>query len=129
MKLQLLSYDFVVCRLNDAENVDRNRPLTFFAKTDMETSYVCPVSDVPDDVQAREDGWRGMRVSGVLEFSLIGILAKISGVLAAKEISIFVISTFDTDYIFVKKDQLSKAVAALEEDGWEIESLNDNSFA
>lgn len=121
MRLQLLSPEFVVCRLKDGDAVHWQQPFTFFAKTDREISYVCPKSALPPNVLAVEEGWRGLRLGGVLDFSLIGVLAKIAGVLAAKEISIFVVSTFETDYIFVKKERFDEAVAALAEDGYEIQ--------
>lgn len=57
----------------------------------------------------RNDGWKCMRVQGVLDFSLVGILSKISGILASKNISIFAISTYDTDYILVRKEDFEKA--------------------
>ncbi len=121
MQLQILTDEFVVCQLRNCDTVDWRQPFTFFARTDTEISYVCPASAVPRSAFAVEEGWRGMRLSGTLDFSLIGVLAKIAAVLAAKEISIFVISTFATDYIFVKKERFDDAVAALKEDGYEIE--------
>ena len=60
----------------------------------------------------REDGWRGFRIQGILDFSLIGILSKLSGILADNKIGIFAISTFNTDYILVKDAQLSSVFKA-----------------
>ncbi len=121
MRLQLLPPEFVVCQLKDGAAIDWRQPFGFFAKTDTEISYVCPASAVPQSAFAVEEGWRGMRLGGTLDFSLIGVLAKIAAVLAAKEISIFVVSTFATDYIFVKKERFDEAVAALKENGYEME--------
>ena len=62
---------------------------------------------------ARDDGWRGFRIQGVLDFSLIGILSKISGILADNTIGIFAVSTFNTDYILVKAENFDKAMTVL----------------
>ena len=65
-------------------------------------------------------GWRAFRVQGTMELSLIGILAGISSILASEGINIFVVSTYDTDYILVKEDRMDKAAAALETGGWTV---------
>ena len=78
---------------------------------------MCRTCDAPENAR-REDGWRGFRVAGTLDFSLIGILAKITAVLAEKKIGVFVVSTFDTDYIFVKKERFDEAREALVEAGY-----------
>ena len=76
---------------------------------------------VPEHTLAREDGWRGFYVDeGTLDFSLIGILADISRVLAQAKVGIFVVSTFDTDYIFVKEQQLDRAISRLAQAGYQI---------
>ena len=75
---------------------------------------------VPENVTERDDGWRAFRIQGVLDFSLIGILAGISKVLAERKIGIFVVSTYNTDYVMVKKENYKKALAALADAGYEI---------
>ncbi|MDI6666767.1 ACT domain-containing protein [Leuconostoc falkenbergense] len=80
---------------------------------DDEISVVAPTSQVPTETVNREDGWQMFKIEGVLDFSLIGILAKISGVLAKENISIFALSTFNTDYILFKADKVHQAVRAL----------------
>lgn len=117
MELELLTYDFTVCRLYDSSSVDLTKKYLFVSVTDEEISLVCPTENAPDSCEAREDGWRCFRVCGVLDFSLIGILSRISGVLAQANIGIFVVSTYNTDYILVKKENLQRAVHALESDG------------
>ena len=68
----------------------------------------------------RDDGWKALRIIGILDFSLIGILARISSVLAENRIGIFAVSTFNTDYIFVKKNDFDKSIKALEDAGFSI---------
>ena len=74
-------------------------------------------TQAPQNALEREDGWKMFRVAGILDFSLIGVLAKISSLLAQKGIGIFVISTFNTDYILVKKEDYDRAYDAMKEGG------------
>ena len=67
-----------------------------------------------------EDGWRAFRIQGVLDFSLIGILADISRILAENKIGIFAISTFNTDYILTKEENYQKALDVLSRAGYTI---------
>ncbi len=120
MELQILETAFSVCQLKDFSKVDLSAPFTFTAATDKECALVCPTERVPDNVLAREDGWRAFRVAGVLEFSLVGILAKISAVLAARQISLFAVSTYYTDYALLKADRFDEAMTALEAAGYKI---------
>ena len=76
---------------------------------------------MPDNVTAREDGWRAMRLAGQLDFSLIGVLAGISAVLAKNGIGIFVISTYDTDYILTKQETYVRALQLLAQAGYQIQ--------
>lgn len=120
MKIKKLDCDFSVCRVEDYSLVDLNTEYCFTGKTDEENSLVCPVNKVPSNVTERDDGWRAFRIQGVLDFSLIGILSKISGILAENKIGIFAISTFNTDYILTKKENYQKAIEALRNAGYEI---------
>jgi hypothetical protein len=86
------------------------------SKTENELSIVCS-SSISLDSESSEPDWSCMKVLGTLNFSLTGILADISAVLAKAEVSIFAISTFDTDYILVKSEKLSAAHEALEKAG------------
>ena len=81
---------------------------------------VCPETLVPVNTTERDDGWKGFRIKGQLDFSLIGILARISEVLASNKIGIFAISTFNTDYILTKEENFEKAMKVLENAGYEI---------
>ena len=104
----------IILRLNlDAE-------YCFIGKTDEEKSLVCHTGDVPDDTIQQSDGWRAFRIQGVLDFSLIGILAEISGALARHEVGLFAISTFNTDYILVKDKDYKRAVKALTSEVYRI---------
>ena len=94
-------------------------------KTDEESSLVCITSDVPPNVIQRDDGWRGFRIQGILDFSLIGILAKIASLLAENSISIFAISTYNTDYVLTKKENYQKALDILRHSGYEIAEQNN----
>jgi len=84
------------------------------SKTSEEISVVCP-SSVLLNSERSESGWSCIKVLGPLDFSLTGILADISVVLAKAEISIFALSTFDTDYILLKSEKLHVAKQALQQ--------------
>ena len=118
MKLKKLPYDLTVCKLPSADGIDMAAGFFFVGKTDEEISLVCRTECTPAGTVAREDGWRGFRVEGTLDFSLTGILSKISGILADHAISIFAVSTYNTDYILVKAEQFDRAVRALEAAGY-----------
>lgn len=92
----------------------------FMGKTEEEISLVCLTEDVPEQTIEREDGWKGFRVQAILDFSLVGILSKISGILAEKSISIFAVSTYNTDYILVKADDFYRAMEILSVEGYKI---------
>lgn len=120
MTIKTLPYQFTVCKLKAAGDIPADKTFSFTAVTDEEISLVCRTCDVPEDTLIREDGWKGFRIEGVLDFSLIGILSKISGILAEHRIGIFAVSTYNTDYIFVKEENYSAALSALEKEGFEI---------
>lgn len=120
MTLCLLPQNFTVAKLPLNVELKLAGPDWFAAKTDSELSLVCPTDSVPENPIAREDGWRGFYIRGQLDFSLIGILAEISAILAQARVGIFVVSTFDTDYIFVKAAQLRSAIEALRARGYDF---------
>ena len=121
MKLKKIPYSFSVCKSRTVSDIDLNSEMYFVGKTDEEISLVCRTEDVPDNVTDREDGWRGFRIQGVLDFSLIGILSRISAILAENKIGIFVVSTYNTDYIFVKSESFERALELLSVKGYTIE--------
>ena len=120
MKIKAIEYNFSVCKVADYSLVNLDSEYVFIGKTDEEHSLVCITSEVPTNTIEREDGWKAFRVEGVLDFSLIGILSKICGILAENKIGIFAVSTFNTDYILIKKEQFSNALQALENAGFEL---------
>lgn len=120
MELKKLNYNFSVCKVENYTEVDLKSEFCFIGKTDEELSLVCLTECVPANVTHREDGWKGFRIQGVLDFSLIGILAKISTVLAENRIGIFVVSTFNTDYVMVKEADFERAMMALAQEGYTV---------
>ena len=121
MRLQIIEGKFSVCKVENLRAVNFNVPWLFVGKTDAEISVVCLTVDVPHATLAREDGWRALRVAEPMDFGLTGVLAGISTVLAQAGISIFAVSTFDTDYILMKAEKLAPAIEALEAGGYTVE--------
>ena len=120
MELRRLPYDLTVCRLADGAAVDLSAEFFFLSKTDEELSLVCRTEDAPGETAARDDGWKAFRIEGVLDFSLIGILSRLSGILASHGIGIFAMSTYNTDYILVKAEHFETALAALAAEGYTV---------
>ena len=120
MEIKKIHQDFSVCKVMDYSLVNLDAEYSFIGKTDEEKSLVCITSDVPPNVIQRDDGWKGFRIQGILDFSLIGILSKIAEILAKNNISIFAISTYNTDYVFIKKENYQKALDILKHSGYEI---------
>lgn len=120
IEIKRLNQDFSVCKVIDYSLVNLNAEYNFIGKTDEEKSLVCLTSDVPPNVIERDDGWKGFRIQGILDFSLIGILSKIAEILAKNSISIFAISTYNTDYVLIKKENYQKALDILEYSGYEV---------
>ena len=124
MKLQILPYDLTVCKVASLSDIDQTADFFFVGRTDEELSLVCLTKDVPERTIERSDGWRGFRIKGKLNFSLVGILSKQSAILAEKEIGIFAVSTFNTDYILVKSEEFDRAMEALSFAGYEVEPVS-----
>ena len=120
MELKRIEYDLTVCKVKDISDIDMSANFYFIGKTDEELSLVCKTEDVPAETIERDDGWKGFRIQGILDFSLIGILSKLSGILAEHKIGIFAVSTFNTDYILVKKENYNRALEVLASEGYRI---------
>lgn len=122
LTVSVLDGNFGVCRLASASEIPEwalESDFYSITKTSDELSIVCSEAAVPENVIC-ERGWKGLKVDGPLDFGLTGILAGISAVLAGKEVSIFAVSTYDTDYVLVRNKDLETAVEALEEAGYVI---------
>ena len=120
MELKKLEHDLTVCKVTDVSVIDMSAKFYFIGKTDEEISLVCRTEDAPEKTIEREDGWKGFRIQGVLDFSLIGILSKISGILAEHKIGIFAVSTYNTDYILVKEENFERALSVLASEGYKV---------
>ncbi len=118
MNLEILPQDFSVCKVKDHSQIDLMQDFCFVGKTDEELSVVCPTDHVPQHTTRREDGWRAFRIVGILDFSLIGILSGITTILAENSIGVFTVSTFNTDYVFIKSNRFEKAVKVLSENSY-----------
>lgn len=119
MKLKIIGGVFSVCKVKDFSLVNFKSEYVCTAKTPNENSLVCLSENVPPNVLNREDGFKAFYIDGELDFSLTGILAEISGVLAEQGISIFAVSTYNTDYIFVKEENFENALNSLRDAGFE----------
>ncbi len=122
MVLESLDLRLSVCRVRSFTPDMLEGELCFLARTDEELSLVCPEDRVPDGVLDREDGWRALRFQGQLDFSLTGILAPAAALLAEHGISMFAVSTFNTDYILVQESQHKETLRVLAEAGYSIVS-------
>ena len=116
-RLEILPRELTVCKVESLAGFGMSG-LFFIGSTDAELSLVCETDRTPERTLAREDGWRAMRVAGQMEFSLTGILSRIATTLADAGVPIFAVSTYDTDYILVKREHLDRAVEALKAAGY-----------
>ncbi|HOQ09162.1 MAG: ACT domain-containing protein [Syntrophomonadaceae bacterium] len=122
-KLSIMKDTLAICRLDrDARLPQWALGSSFYSctRTDSELSIVCLQEGVPADVLC-EKGWRCLKVDGPLDFSLTGILTSLAAPLSAAGISIFAISTYDTDYLLLKEEQLDSAIRTLQQYGHHIE--------
>ena len=125
LSLEVLADVLAVARLEPLDPVpDWALRSSFFSisKTTDELSIVCRQSDVPNGIKS-ERNWRALKVKGPLDFGLTGVLASVAQPLATAGVSIFAISTFDTDYVLVKQENLDKAISVLGMAGHLVNSL------
>ncbi len=120
MILSIVPGTFAICRLSPTQDIPpwvwQRKAFLSVTYTEDELSIVCSVEVVPVDIQCERD-WVVLKVQGPLDFSLTGILSSLVSPLAAHNIAIFALSTFDTDYILLKKMALPQAKAVLEQNG------------
>jgi hypothetical protein len=122
--LSILDANLAVCRLPSGSPIPSwafHGNFWSATRTPSEVSLVCQTDYVPENTLAERD-WRGIKVNGSLDFSLTGILAGLARTLADAQISLFALSTYDTDYILVKSGKLDAAVQALQAAGYEFRS-------
>ena len=122
MEIKPLDHEFSICRVKDYSQTDLQDEFCFTGKTDEECSLVCRTEYVPGNTVERDDGWRAFRIQGILDFSLIGILSRITGLLADHQIGIFAISTYHTDYILTRQEHHERALQVLEAAGYFVEA-------
>jgi hypothetical protein len=125
--LSIFPNTFAVCRLQPDEpwpDWPRGGALFSITRTPDELSIVCPESAVPESVQA-ERGWRCLKVGGPLDFALTGVLSSLTTPLAAAGISVFALSTYDTDYLLLKRDDFDRGLEILAGAGHRIRQDED----
>lgn len=122
LELEILPEMYAIHRLDPDEQLpvqlatDR---FCFTARSERELSVVCS-SEIQVDARVSDPGWRGLRITGRLDFDIVGVLSGLTACLASADIPVFVISTFETDYLFVKEDRLHSAVTSLTAAGYAI---------
>lgn len=123
LKLSLLKDVYGICKLpGDSPIPDWTQKGSWYSitQTEKELTIVCPQGVIPARVEY-DGNWRGFRIDGSFDFSQIGVISSIAGPLAKAHISIYVISTYDTDYFLVKEANVEQAVTVLTDEGHSIE--------
>lgn len=129
LTMKLLTEKYSVCRLDKNNLIPSwatNGEFFSITKTEDELSIVCSQENLPHNMQYEliniqcEKDWRILKVEGPLDFSLVGILSSISGLMAQEQISIFALSTYDTDYILVKDNDIDAAINTLIKNNYDV---------
>ncbi|MCG8456888.1 MAG: ACT domain-containing protein, partial [Holophagales bacterium] len=123
LRLAVLPGPYAICRMNPRARIPRwvhHSPFYSVSRSPEELSILSLQEHVPNGVKC-EAGWRGLQVLGTLDLSLIGVLESLARPLAEADVEILTVSTFDTDYVFVREAKLEKAVRALEAAGHRFE--------
>lgn len=113
MELELLKEKFSICKLKENAKIGLYGIYTFLAHTDDEISLICESSHVPEDIAEVRHGLCAFRIAGKLDFSLIGVVSGITSVLAENGISVLVVSTYNTDYIFINEREVDRSMELL----------------
>jgi len=122
LTLEILNDSYSVYQFDSdykLDNIFQKDEFFSITRTKDELSVVAKENSFCDYKNA-ENGWRILKIKGILDFSLTGIISRISSILADVNISVFVISTFNTDYVMIKNETLEKAAAVLRENGYEV---------
>lgn len=120
IKIKKIEQNFSICKVEDFSIISLEDEYCFIGKTDEEKSLVCLTKNIPNNIIESDDNWKAFRIEGILDFSLIGILAGISSLLAENNIGIFVVSTYNTDYVLTKSNDYSSALEILSKAGYQI---------
>ncbi len=120
MELKIINQDFSICKIVDLSQINYSDKFCFISKTDEELSLVCSTNLIPENAIECDSKWKAFRIQGILDFSLIGILSRISTLLAENKIGIFAVSTYNTDYILTKEESFDKSIKILERNGYII---------
>ena len=121
MLIPALPYDLTVCQVLSPAEINLYADFFFIARTDEEISLVCITSDVPNHTTRRDDGWRGFRVDGELDFAPVSVLSNLTALLFDRAIDVFAVSTYNTDYILVKADQFEPAKEVMEQERYVVQ--------
>lgn len=121
MKIKIIDKILSISKVKYIKSLDFNQEFLFISKTDNEISIVHDKDYKLEEVIEESNYWRSFRVDDVLDFNLIGIIKKISTLLANNNIPIFVVSTYDTDYIMVMEENFNKTIKLLKENNYEID--------
>lgn len=116
--MTLLDEPFCVLKMKEGTPLPEG--VVFFARTGEENSLVCQERFAPDTALQRENGFRTLKIDGPLDFSLVGVLAGVTDALMRSGVSVFAVSTFDTDYLLVRSDSLQAALSALSGAGYTV---------
>ena len=121
---------FAICRMDGNTSIPAWARGTFvsISRSPQELSIVCPQQYVPAQVPS-ERGWRCLAFAGPLHFDMTGVIAHLSGILASRNVSLFVISTFDTDYVLIRRQQLAETMEALRAAGYRIREQSGTDVA
>jgi len=122
VELRVIDQRFSICKLKELSQAVLTDEFSFAARTDEEISLVCSTNSVPKDALKCDHGWKAFRIEGEVDFALVGVLAKIAGLLAENGIPIFAVSTYNTDYILTKEGVFPKAISILEQNGYTIKT-------
>lgn len=118
MILQEIKQEFSICKLED--NIDITmfgNKYSFISITDNERSLICPTQFAPSNVIAIEDDWNCFRIAEDAAFEKYGMIALLTSIIAGEKAGVLVVATFDTDYLFVKKDRIERVKNALIKNG------------
>lgn len=119
--LRLMPWQLSILKLSSGEPYEWAKNSCFYSlsQTPDELSLVVETELVPEHL-TQEKGWKILKIEAILDFDLVGTMAKISGILADANVSIFAISTYNTDYIMVKEEQVAQAINSLKQNDYKI---------